>query len=111
MNGKIQPVFLRDANAQVTFMEKAETMKIVPVRRTKPWAAGFSIVALCYLIWAMLPTSGWLAQDTTKHGVKYAPDYVAAAKKLVPLEAHIMSKCPDARDCLKLLVSLCHPGC
>ena len=23
---------------------------------------------------------------------------------LVPLEAHIMSKCPDARDCLKNLV-------
>jgi hypothetical protein len=25
-------------------------------------------------------------------------------KELVPLEAHIMSKCPDAKDCLKLLV-------
>ncbi|OLN95712.1 hypothetical protein CCHL11_02713 [Colletotrichum chlorophyti] len=28
----------------------------------------------------------------------------AADKKLVPLEAHIMSKCPDARDCLRDLV-------
>ncbi|EFQ32070.1 uncharacterized protein GLRG_07214 [Colletotrichum graminicola M1.001] len=29
---------------------------------------------------------------------------VAVAKDLVPLEAHIMSKCPDARDCLRDLV-------
>ncbi|KAJ0148909.1 hypothetical protein CTA2_625 [Colletotrichum tanaceti] len=28
----------------------------------------------------------------------------AAVKDLVPLEAHIMSKCPDARDCLRDLV-------
>ncbi|GKT93329.1 gamma interferon inducible lysosomal thiol reductase [Colletotrichum tofieldiae] len=29
---------------------------------------------------------------------------VTVAKDLVPLEAHIMSKCPDARDCLRDLV-------
>ncbi|KAK1972496.1 hypothetical protein LY78DRAFT_650720 [Colletotrichum sublineola] len=29
---------------------------------------------------------------------------VSVAKDLVPLEAHIMSKCPDARDCLRDLV-------
>ena len=28
----------------------------------------------------------------------------ASGKTLVPLEAHIMSKCPDARDCLQKLV-------
>lgn len=27
-----------------------------------------------------------------------------ATKNLVPLEAHIMSKCPDARDCLRMMV-------
>ena len=34
-------------------------------------------------------------------------DYLAAQKytsALVPLEAHVMSKCPDARDCLRDLV-------
>ncbi len=36
------------------------------------------------------------AQD---HGV-----YRNNASALVPLEAHIMSKCPDARDCLQDLV-------
>lgn len=29
---------------------------------------------------------------------------VATAKGLVPFEAHIMSKCPDAKDCLRQLV-------
>jgi len=85
--------------------EKYEGRKSGPVRRTKPWAAGFSIVALCYLIWAMLPTSGWLARDTAAH--EALSNQAIAAKKLVPLEAHIMSKCFDARDCLKLLVSSC----
>ncbi|KXX80240.1 Gamma-interferon-inducible lysosomal thiol reductase [Madurella mycetomatis] len=28
----------------------------------------------------------------------------AATRELVPLEAHIMSKCPDARDCLREMV-------
>ncbi|KAK4040738.1 hypothetical protein C8A01DRAFT_35206 [Parachaetomium inaequale] len=32
------------------------------------------------------------------------PAPVAAARDLVPLEAHIMSKCPDAKDCLRDLV-------
>lgn len=27
-----------------------------------------------------------------------------AEKALVPLEAHIMSKCPDAQDCLRMMV-------
>ncbi|KAJ1331598.1 Gamma interferon inducible lysosomal thiol reductase (GILT) [Microdochium nivale] len=31
-------------------------------------------------------------------------DHHAAQHNLVPLEAHIMSKCPDAKDCLKELV-------
>ena len=29
---------------------------------------------------------------------------VSAEKALVPFEAHIMSKCPDARDCLREMV-------
>ncbi|KAK4099362.1 hypothetical protein N658DRAFT_508803 [Parathielavia hyrcaniae] len=35
-----------------------------------------------------------------------APSYqqVATAPELVPLEAHIMSKCPDAKDCLRDMV-------
>ena len=111
MNENPQPVFLRDAKTPVMDTEKAETMKFVPVRRTKPWAVGFSIVALCYLIWTMLPTSGWLAHDAATritHGEKSLSEYPTTTRKLVPLEAHVMSKCPDTRDCLKLMVSSRH---
>ena len=104
-----QPIFLRNAKTSIMDTEKTETMRPVPARRTKPWAAGFSIVALCYMIWAMLPTSGWLPQDTLVAGIKDIPNHAISTKKLVPFEAHIMSKCPDARDCLKLLVSSCNP--
>jgi len=43
------------------------------------------------------------------HGTALATPAAAAAtaavnRNLVPLEAHIMSKCPDAKDCLKELV-------
>lgn len=31
-------------------------------------------------------------------------EQAAATSELVPLEAHIMSKCPDAKDCLRDLV-------
>ena len=48
--------------------------------------------------------------------VEYQPDHIVAPTSqpgqfsegnkstVVPLEAHIMSKCPDARDCLKDLI-------
>lgn len=32
------------------------------------------------------------------------PDSATADPERIPLEAHIMSKCPDARDCLRELV-------
>lgn len=45
---------------------------------------------------------------TTKPGLSEEPQGSTPSKSnrsiLVPLEAHIMSKCPDARDCLRDLV-------
>lgn len=45
-------------------------------------------------------------EDRRTAGVHSVPDQTLRANKtvLVPLEAHIMSKCPDARDCLRDLV-------
>ncbi|RAL04714.1 GILT family protein [Aspergillus ibericus CBS 121593] len=34
----------------------------------------------------------------------FPPDRVLSSSNRIPLEAHIMSKCPDARDCLQQLV-------
>ncbi|WQF85797.1 Putative gamma interferon inducible lysosomal thiol reductase GILT [Colletotrichum destructivum] len=49
---------------------------------------------------------GYLRLPTAPARTGVVPDGApaAAVKDLVPLEAHIMSKCPDARDCLRDLV-------
>ena len=52
--------------------------------------------------------SSSIIEDQPYHGVAStshpAVDSEGNKSTLVPLEAHIMSKCPDARDCLKDLV-------
>ncbi|KAI0523861.1 hypothetical protein F5B22DRAFT_592316 [Xylaria bambusicola] len=45
-----------------------------------------------------VPASDPLAGNTAQHAEP------AATRALVPLEAHIISKCPDTRDCLKELL-------
>jgi hypothetical protein len=47
-------------------------------------------------IWVEAENKVWGASAGSEAGMK--------GGKLVPLEAHIMSKCPDARDCLQKLV-------
>lgn len=64
-----------------------------------------TLIAICYLLSSTIltsyrPSEEWHGSlDPLKH-----TELVAGNKTLVPLEAHIMSKCPDARDCLNLLV-------
>jgi len=48
---------------------------------------------------------------TTLYGTRYAllhpstsPSSIYSSTRKIPLEAHIMSKCPDAKDCLKDLI-------
>ncbi|KAI0465775.1 hypothetical protein F4859DRAFT_519698 [Xylaria cf. heliscus] len=55
---------------------------------------------------AELPSSFKSAQSShspAKHDTKHAVPALSAGE-LVPLEAHIISKCPDTRDCLKELL-------
>ncbi|KAG9246564.1 hypothetical protein BJ878DRAFT_533159 [Calycina marina] len=84
--------------------QTVETMHNSPVRRTKLWAIGASLFALCYLIWIMLPTSGWVQEGWISD--VHLTWGAETSKKLVPLEAHIMSKSGDARDCLRELAGL-----
>ncbi|CAG8961652.1 hypothetical protein HYFRA_00006189 [Hymenoscyphus fraxineus] len=84
--------------------------EMIPRIRLLRWVAGFSIAAFLYFLslgnqspngsfFARLrPCDHTLGESAAKGGEK------VAEKPLVPLEAHIMSKCPDAQDCLKLLV-------
>ncbi|PWW77676.1 hypothetical protein C7212DRAFT_313682 [Tuber magnatum] len=72
----------------------------------------FAVVIL-YTSCIAVPAPGVLAScltrhDPPSHGVDKqhllgAPSLVAETK--VPLEIHIMSKCPDARDCLEQLIA------
>lgn len=107
MDENTSAAFIGDKVAPGLDLQDTQTMKLLPVRQTKPWTAGFSLVALCYLIWAMLPTSGWLEQGRpVTIDAENVSKCETSAKTLVPFEAHIMSKCPDARDCLRELVRI-----
>lgn len=90
----------------------------MPPRRARTWTAGFAIVAIIYLSWNFIFRSTekafpeihthWsgraggrvdcgrgkerLGQDSVTVDGKLAMD-----RELIPLEAHIMSKCPDAQ--------------
>ncbi|KAK1515014.1 uncharacterized protein CCOS01_13207 [Colletotrichum costaricense] len=61
-------------------------------------------VLFAYSLWNYLrhPLSSSTSSSNTRIVPQEPP--VEVAKSLVPLEAHIMSKCPDARDCLRDLV-------
>jgi len=52
----------------------------------------------------LYPVKGHQSHHTTAHPPQAAATSQGNSSGLVPLEAHIMSKCPDARDCLRDLV-------
>lgn len=83
------------------------TMKLYsrPSRRFRPLLI-MTLVVLCFYYVRPAATFDFLPQVA-----RLAPTHAPATQKtmantnaLVPLEAHIMSKCPDARDCLRQLV-------
>lgn len=80
-------------------------------RSRPPLAVIVSIVLLMWLSLTYLPSlpsrrSNRASQDGEIQWVHSITDPESQANKsrLVPLEAHIMSKCPDAKDCLRDLV-------
>jgi hypothetical protein len=76
--------------------EKGEAMLVRPCRpRNRPLATAFGMVALCYLVW-----SATFRYDVFHHicGIHNVTAVMNNQERaLVPLEAHIMSKCPDAK--------------
>ncbi|RDW80501.1 hypothetical protein BP5796_05199 [Coleophoma crateriformis] len=82
--------------------------KMLPARRNKAFAAGVLLVGFLYLVWNVVfmclsgdMRAGAVGQAMMK--LEKSPS-VAVSRAVVPFEAHIMSKCPDAQDCLKLMV-------
>jgi len=92
------PIIEHDTKSLIMTAEKGDGMLFhAPQRRhrSRPLAAGFLIIASCYLLWTTLFSQNGITFHCGKHNSKST----SGEKKLVPLEAHIMSKCPDAKVC------------
>jgi hypothetical protein len=98
------PTFKDDIKTPTMDDEKDGEMLIRAPRRSRPLAIGFAAVAFCYFLWLMFPGVHFLRIGCHMKGpsTTWHPD--VSTKELVPFEAHIMSKCPDAKDCLKEMV-------
>lgn len=75
-----------------------------PARRFRPLLIMTLVVLGLYYYVRPMTSFGILPQVARLAPLHEAQKTVIDAKALVPLEAHIMSKCPDAKDCLRMLV-------
>lgn len=88
--------------------EKNLAMHTRTSRRNRVIAVAFAIGLCLFLLFSVHPFSTSLqrggspvpVQDALDRPSTSGSDGVQITKQLVPLEAHIMSKCPDARVCL-----------
>ncbi|KAF9767530.1 hypothetical protein IL306_015281 [Fusarium sp. DS 682] len=70
------------------------------LRRSRPTLTIAFVIAVVYTFWIWQPFNPILNQTT----VDITSNDAHTTNRLVPLEAHIMSKCPDAKEGLELLV-------
>ncbi|KAF5237005.1 hypothetical protein FANTH_10992 [Fusarium anthophilum] len=70
------------------------------LRRSRPALTIAFVITVVYTFWIWQPFNPILDQTM----VAITSDDVHTTDDLVPLEAHIMSKCPDAKEGLELLV-------
>jgi hypothetical protein len=94
------PTAMNDLKQLSMDSEKGEAMLSRPSRpsrsRNRPLVTGFTVVAVCYLLWSATSRFNIFHHLCGKHGV--TPVTINHGERtLVPLEAHIMSKCPDAK--------------
>jgi hypothetical protein len=91
------PTGMNDLKQPGMDSEKGEAMLHHPSRpRSRRLLTGFMLVAFCYLFWSAASRFNVFHHLCGQHGV--APVSIKDAERaLVPLEAHIMSKCPDAK--------------
>jgi hypothetical protein len=86
--------------------EKAEAMLTRPSRpRRRPLLTGFAAVVFCFLVWPATTKYNVFHRICGQHSI--TPVTINQERALVPLEAHIMSKCPDAKvgstRCLEII--------
>ncbi|KAI1336243.1 hypothetical protein F5Y15DRAFT_419029 [Xylariaceae sp. FL0016] len=100
------------AKTQLPVIEDRRPVQSNPPRR-RPFLFLAVLAIILYALHSFRPSPSYVINFTTiktcaGHS-EVVPqlddsDSVAAARSLVPLEAHIMSKCPDARDCMKSMI-------
>ena len=78
-------------------------------RRRRFILSSLSITAVLWLLmrhrWSLTRwTASYYATDGHPYGEADQPWVPEQMAPRIPLEAHIMSKCPDARDCLRELI-------
>lgn len=78
--------------------------EMLPRSRVRRWVAGFTVMAFFYFLWSFRnpsPTSPFYGRtrpcDHTLEDTTVVGGEKVADRPLVPFEAHIMSKCPDAQ--------------
>lgn len=96
IKSQMLPTGINDRKHSTMDSEKGDAMPIRPCRpRNRPLVTGFAVVALCYLLWSATSRYNVFHHICGIHTV--TPVMVNQERALVPLEAHIMSKCPDAK--------------
>ncbi|KAH6672742.1 hypothetical protein F5X68DRAFT_235827 [Plectosphaerella plurivora] len=80
----------------------------LPAFMSSPRQSRRSRSILLLMVVGFLGFTMWQTAGTPRIILKHDHDLVqpepAQVTRLVPLEAHIMSKCPDARDCLRDMI-------
>jgi len=100
---KLSPAFESGLKLPKVDQEKGDAkLRSTLAGRKRPFVIGLATVALLYFLWTSTIAGIPFA---ARHGFKSChSNGHAESKTPVPLEAHIMSKCPDAQDCLSMMV-------
>ncbi|KAI0132586.1 hypothetical protein BJ170DRAFT_680468 [Xylariales sp. AK1849] len=90
------------ARISLPVMEEKRPVRSRPFRRNRPLLSIAIIAVILYTLYRIHPVTDYAGQWVRESGTP--SDSLTVTKNLVPLEAHIMSKCPDAKDCLKDMI-------
>lgn len=96
------------ARISLPVMEEKRPLRSRSFRRNRPLLTVVIVLAILYALYSFRPVSNyadrWVPSKAAMSAAPADTSTTAVTKDLVPLEAHIMSKCPDARDCLKEMI-------
>lgn len=101
LNGRRSPLPLYQKKQDTSFSVPSERSRLRS--RLVVYIIAF-ISAFLIITYGMPILSGYYSQASPETIITQSTDAKSNQTALVPLEAHIMSKCPDAKTCLEKLV-------